>query len=181
MSSVRPNGDVLRHGAAGVMIAGRRFRFRIVVDARGAVVACLPEGPDVMPRVARSCRIATWIEDAAAVAPAADALRRCAAGGSVETSLELAPVGTPFQRRVWDALRAIPADEDRTYGHIARDVGRPGAARAVGQACRANPVLVLIPCHRVVGRDGVPRGYAGGSELLVSLRRAARLRYSGGA
>ncbi len=58
MSSVRPKADVLRHGATDVTIAGQRFRFRIVVDAGGAVVACLPEGPDVLPRVARSCRIA---------------------------------------------------------------------------------------------------------------------------
>ena len=69
--------------------------------------------------------------------------------------------GTPFQREVWAALRAIPAGTTTTYGELAKRVGRPRAVRAVGSANAANPVSIVVPCHRVVGKDGL-RGYAGG-------------------
>lgn len=72
--------------------------------------------------------------------------------------LPLAPSGTPFQRRVWATLARIPWGETRTYGELAAALG--SAARAVGQACGANPLPVVVPCHRVVGRDGVG-GFAG--------------------
>lgn len=74
----------------------------------------------------------------------------------------LDPAGTAFQRAVWRALRAIPAGETRSYGDIARRIGRPAAARAVGAAVGRNPVGILVPCHRVVGKDGSLTGYAGG-------------------
>ena len=69
---------------------------------------------------------------------------------------------TAFRRRVWEALRRIPAGETRSYGEIAVAVGAPGAARAVGTACAQNPVAVVVPCHRVVGSDGSLHGYAYG-------------------
>lgn len=74
--------------------------------------------------------------------------------------LPLAPRGTPFQRRVWDALLAIPRGEVRTYGDLARALGT--AARAVGGAVGANPLPILIPCHRVVAGGGALGGYSGG-------------------
>jgi AraC family transcriptional regulator of adaptative response/methylated-DNA-[protein]-cysteine methyltransferase len=70
--------------------------------------------------------------------------------------------GTQFQREVWDALLAIPAGQTRTYGEIAREIGRPKAVRAVGQACGANPVGYVVPCHRVIGANQALTGYAGG-------------------
>jgi AraC family transcriptional regulator of adaptative response/methylated-DNA-[protein]-cysteine methyltransferase len=70
--------------------------------------------------------------------------------------------GTAFQRRVWEALRAIPAGTTATYGEIAARVGSPAAVRAVANACAANPVAVAIPCHRVIGQDGELRGYRWG-------------------
>jgi AraC family transcriptional regulator of adaptative response/methylated-DNA-[protein]-cysteine methyltransferase len=70
--------------------------------------------------------------------------------------------GTPFQRRVWDALRRIPYGETRSYGELARDLGKPGAMRAVGQANGLNRISILIPCHRVVNADGELGGYGGG-------------------
>ncbi len=73
--------------------------------------------------------------------------------------LPLAPAGTPFQRRVWARLSAIPAGRVETYGAIARKL--KSGARAVGTACGANPIPVLIPCHRVVGQDGRLGGYSG--------------------
>lgn len=85
--------------------------------------------------------------------------------------------GTPFQKAVWNELQRIPYGETRSYGEIAKAVGRPGAARAVGMANHENPVAVVIPCHRVVGRDGSLTGYAGGLHLkaqLLSIERRHR-------
>ncbi len=73
--------------------------------------------------------------------------------------------GTPFQLAVWDALRAIPWGEVRTYGEIAALLGREGGARAVGFASGQNPVAILVPCHRVVAAGGRLGGYGGGTEL----------------
>lgn len=70
--------------------------------------------------------------------------------------------GTPFQQRVWEALRTIPYGEVRSYGEIARQIGRDRACRAVGMANHANPLPIFVPCHRVVGADGRLTGYAGG-------------------
>lgn len=74
-------------------------------------------------------------------------------------TVPLAPTGTPFRRRVWDAILAIPAGESRTYGELARRLVT--AARAVGQACGANPIALIIPCHRVVGSLGALGGFMG--------------------
>ena len=71
-------------------------------------------------------------------------------------------VGTPFLRRVWQATREIPYGETRSYGWVAEQAGRPGAARAVGRAMATNPVPPIVPCHRVIGADGGLRGYGGG-------------------
>lgn len=87
-------------------------------------------------------------------------------------SLPLAPQGTPFQQRVWKALGEIPYGQTRSYGEIARQVGSPRGARAVGMANHRNPIAVLIPCHRVVGQKGKLVGYAGGlwrKEKLLAL------------
>lgn len=77
--------------------------------------------------------------------------------------------GTPFQLAVWEAVAAIPWGERRTYGEIARTIGRPGAARAVGGACNRNPVPIIIPCHRVVGADGSLTGFGGGLDIKARL------------
>lgn len=85
-------------------------------------------------------------------------LERYFAAADWRFDLPLALGGTSYQRRVWDALLRIPAGATRTYGEMAEQVG--GGARAVGNACRANPCPVVVPCHRVVGRHG-PGGYGG--------------------
>jgi methylated-DNA-[protein]-cysteine S-methyltransferase len=74
------------------------------------------------------------------------------------------PGGTPFQRRVWDRLREIPHGETWTYGELAESIGRPSAMRAVGAANGANPIAIVIPCHRVVAKGGSLWGYGGGLE-----------------
>lgn len=81
----------------------------------------------------------------------------------------VAPSGTEFQQTVWKELARIPYGEVRTYGQIALSLGKPGAARAVGLACNRNPLWIVIPCHRVVGKDGSLTGYAGGLSLKESL------------
>lgn len=77
--------------------------------------------------------------------------------------------GTPFQRRVWRALQEIPYGETRSYEEVARAVGAPQAVRAVGQACARNPVALLIPCHRVVRKEGSLGGYSGGLRFKCHL------------
>jgi methylated-DNA-[protein]-cysteine S-methyltransferase len=72
--------------------------------------------------------------------------------------------GTPFQRLVWSALRRVGYGQTTTYGELAEEVGRPGAARAVGLANGRNPISVIVPCHRVLGADGSLTGYGGGLE-----------------
>lgn len=73
--------------------------------------------------------------------------------------------GTEFQRRVWAAARAVSRGKTRSYGALAREVGSPGAARAVGQAMARNPWPIVVPCHRVVGHDGRITGFGGGLEM----------------
>ena len=79
--------------------------------------------------------------------------------------------GTPFQQLVWQALREIPLGETRSYGEIARGIGRPRAVRAVGAACGANPVPLLVPCHRVLAANGKLGGFSGGPEWKPRLLR----------
>ena len=86
-----------------------------------------------------------------------------------EFDFPIAPAGTAFQQAVWEQLDQIPYGETRTYGQIAAALGKPGAARAVGAACRANPLWLVIPCHRVVGADGSLTGYAYGPEVKQAL------------
>lgn len=73
--------------------------------------------------------------------------------------------GTDFQRRVWQALRDIPYGETKTYGEIAKIVGSPKGARAVGMACNKNPLLIITPCHRVIGSTGSLTGFACGIDI----------------
>ena len=86
--------------------------------------------------------------------------------------------GTPFQRKVWAALREIPYGETRSYKQLAEAIGQPNACRAVGMANHANPILIAVPCHRVICADGSLGGYAGGAEMKKAL---LRLEQTGGA
>lgn len=116
--------------------------------------------------------------DSPALAAGLLALQGYFRGRPVPKDLPLSPGGTPFQRAVWAALEDIPWGETRTYGHLAAQLGRPGAARAVGQACHRNPLPILIPCHRVVGANGALTGFAGGlacKEALLRLERETAL------
>jgi len=100
--------------------------------------------------------------DDAALAHVAAQFGEYFAGERTAFDLRLAPAGTPFQRRVWDALCEIPYGETISYGELARLVGSPGAFRAVGLANGRNPLAIVVPCHRVIGADGRLTGYGGG-------------------
>jgi methylated-DNA-[protein]-cysteine S-methyltransferase len=96
---------------------------------------------------------------------AAGCLRRYFAGDlTAIDALVVATAGTPFQRRVWAALRDIPAGTTISYAELARRIGKPGAFRAVGLANGANPIGIVVPCHRVVGSNASLTGYGGGLE-----------------
>ena len=97
-----------------------------------------------------------------AARPAIEALAAWFADPANEPDLPLAPRGTPFQQRVWERLREIPSGSTTSYGEIALEIGRPGAARAVGGAVGRNPLSLIVPCHRVVAADGSIGGFASG-------------------
>jgi methylated-DNA-[protein]-cysteine S-methyltransferase len=86
------------------------------------------------------------------------------AGKRTEFTLALQPQGTAFQQEVWQVLQTISFGETRSYGEIARVMGKPKAARAIGQANNRNPIAIVIPCHRIIGAHGQLTGYAGGLE-----------------
>ena len=93
---------------------------------------------------------------------AAEQLTEYFAGKRKKFDLPLVPDGTDFQRSVWQALLTIPFGETRSYGNIAALIGNPRASRAVGMANNRNPIVVIIPCHRVIGWNGSLTGYGGG-------------------
>jgi O-6-methylguanine DNA methyltransferase len=97
-------------------------------------------------------------------------LEQYAAGARRALDLELDLRGTPFELEVWGALRRIPFGQTRTYGELARELGRPGAARAVGGAAGRNPVPVVVPCHRLLSGQGLG-GFSAGLERKRALLR----------
>jgi methylated-DNA-[protein]-cysteine S-methyltransferase len=138
---------------------------RLTVEGDDRVLTRIGFGPPHAPQ-----------GDAAALAAAAIQLEQYFAGERTDFELDLELAGTPFERRVWEEVRAIPYGRTATYAEIARRVGRPGASRAVGRANARNPVAVIVPCHRVVGSNGSLTGYAGGLEMkraLLDLERVA--------
>jgi methylated-DNA-[protein]-cysteine S-methyltransferase len=113
-----------------------------------------------------------WTESATPFADARAQLEEYFAGERTTFDIPLAPEGAPFELDVWRALEEIPYGETVSYGEIARRVGQPTAARAVGTANGRNPIAVIVPCHRVIGADGSLTGYGGGLErkrLLLEL------------
>jgi methylated-DNA-[protein]-cysteine S-methyltransferase len=110
-----------------------------------------------------------WIRDDDALRDAADQLHAYFAGERRTFELPLAPRGTDFQQSVWSALQRIPYGETTTYSTIAERIGRPAAVRAVGAANGANPIPIVIPCHRVIGSNGSMTGFGGGIDVKRKL------------
>jgi methylated-DNA-[protein]-cysteine S-methyltransferase len=121
---------------------------------------------------------ASWRADDGAFGDVVAQLGAYFAGALTAFDVALRLEGSEFQRRVWQALLDIPFGETRSYGALARQLGAPGAARAVGLANGHNPIGIIVPCHRVIGADGSLTGYGGGIErkrhLLDHERRIAQ-------
>jgi len=104
-------------------------------------------------------------------------------GKRTSFSLELDLVGTAFQKNVWEALLGIPLGETRSYGQLAKQLGKPRATRAVGAANGRNPISIIVPCHRVIGSNGKLTGFAGGlgiKEHLLRLEKSSNRRGNSG-
>ena len=106
-----------------------------------------------------------WHVDESAFPEAVHQLDAYFRGELREFDLAIDPRGTPFQKAVWSALREIPYGRTRSYGDLARHIGKPTAFRAVGAANGRNPIPIIIPCHRVVGSDGSLTGFGGGIDV----------------
>jgi methylated-DNA-[protein]-cysteine S-methyltransferase len=119
-----------------------------------------------------------WKVDEAAFPDAVEQLEAYFAGERRDFDLSLDLIGTDFQRRVWSALLTIPYGETRSYGEIARQIGSPGAFRAVGLANGHNPIGIIVPCHRVIGSNGSLTGYGGGLDRKRALLDMEKQRVS---
>ena len=165
---------------------GQKIRFTCFATSLGTVLAAAtPKGvcavklgrdaAKLQRLLAEEFSAAELVQDAM---PDLEAKIRAFADG--EGTLGRVPLdirGTVFQRRVWDALRRIPRGETRTYSELAREIGAPAAVRAVGSACGANPVALVVPCHRAVRTDGGLGGYAWGlpvKERLLEVEKRRR-------
>ena len=122
----------------------------LMIAAEDGVVTAIDFGPGGGPR-----------PNGGVLAEAARQLTEYFAGERREFALPLAPQGTPFRLRVWEAMQAIPYGQTRSYGDLARELD--SAPRAIGGACGANPIPLVIPCHRVTGAGGTLGGFSGGA------------------
>ncbi len=112
---------------------------------------------------------AGWVRDDTVFPQVVDQLKAYFAGERTDFDVNFDLGGSDFQRRVWEALLAIPYGETRSYGDIAKQIGAIGAARAVGLANGRNPVAIIVPCHRVIGASGGLTGYGGGLDKKQTL------------
>jgi len=147
----------------------------LLVGTGKAICACeFVDGKNVsnlLARVQKQNCDSLLQEDPTPLAGAMEGLNRYFLGEPEVLDHPLNLLGTQFQNEVWSALRKIPLGGVATYGDIAARIGRPGGARAVGQACGANPALLFVPCHRVVAAGGKLGGFGGGLALKEALLR----------
>lgn len=146
-------------------------RLGIVVDQDDAVVALSfvdAKGDLDLDHLAKT-RGARLVPDRKRCREVASQLDGYFGGERRVFDLPLNAAGTPFQHEVWKALQALPYGATTSYGELAAELGRPGAARAVGRANATNPIPIVVPCHRVVGADGSLTGFGGGIELKRKL------------
>ncbi|MGV3619602.1 MAG: methylated-DNA--[protein]-cysteine S-methyltransferase [Archangium sp.] len=132
----------------------------LLISDGEALVGVYPESHRAVPAIT-----AGWKRDDGFFAGVVDQMHAYFAGHLTEFDVPLAPQGTPFQKKVWAALREIPMGTTTTYGALAAHLGQASASRAVGAANGKNPISLIVPCHRVIGTSGTLTGYAGGLEL----------------
>jgi AraC family transcriptional regulator of adaptative response/methylated-DNA-[protein]-cysteine methyltransferase len=155
-------GYDLAASSLGLVLAAR--------SDRGLCAILLGDDADAL--IADLCRRfpqSRAVRDTAGLADWLAHVVRCVEHAQDDPGLPLDLRGTPFQRRVWQALRAIPRGATASYGEIARRIGEPQASRAVAAACASNPLALAIPCHRVVKGDGALSGYRWGVERKRAL------------
>jgi methylated-DNA-[protein]-cysteine S-methyltransferase len=140
--------------------------FTVAVDAKGALASAV-FGKELV--LAAKNPGAALTRDPAATREVRNQLEEYFAGRRRRFTLKLNVRGTWFQRRVWEELTRIPCGETTSYGELAAEVGRPGAARAVGSANASNPLCVIVPCHRVIRSDGALTGFAYGTLIKRQL------------
>lgn len=145
-------------------------RVLVARSARGLCAIFLGEDDEALVRDLRArFPRASLREDGVVLAPLAAEVIAMVETPSRGAEIPLDLRGTAFQRSVWQALREIPAGETASYAEIASRIGRPGSVRAVGGACGANPVAVVVPCHRALRSDGALAGYRWGLERKRAL------------
>lgn len=135
----------------------------VAINARGLVHVDFVAGLRALPDMSG------WQQDGEALAPYLAEFSAYFTGRLQRFTLPLAAHGTAFQQAVWQALRDIPYGETRSYGDIARAIGKPSASQAVGAANGRNPLSIIVPCHRVIGQNGSLTGYAGGLPIKQQL------------
>ncbi len=116
------------------------------------------------------------VKETKMIAETARQLEEFLNGTRKEFDVKLNPRGTDFQHKVWNALRDIPYGETRSYKQIAKAIGNEKASRAVGMANHNNPIMIIVPCHRVIGANGKLVGYAGGLNIKEQLLNIERMR-----
>lgn len=175
---LRMKPGALRKGAPG-----ERLFYTVVPSALGLVLVAMSQrgvcrvilGDDrelLVRQFAQEMHAATLVADDPMVEETAASIVAVASGKALAHPLPLDLRGTAFQQRVWKELTRIPHGETVTYGELARRIGAPGATRAVGTACGANPVAMVVPCHRVLRGDGALGGYRWGVERKEQLLKA---------
>jgi AraC family transcriptional regulator of adaptative response/methylated-DNA-[protein]-cysteine methyltransferase len=184
------------HGAARLGMApgrfrdgarGERIRYTNVGTDLGVVAVAATDqgicsvriGPDaveLLKGLKAEFPLATVVRDDEAMSDVASVLASATRGEKNTSQLPLDLAGTAFQIRVWEALRSIPLGETRTYSDVATQIGAPRAVRAVASACAANEAALVIPCHRVIRRDGTLGGYRWGLEVKAALLTAEQSR-----
>jgi AraC family transcriptional regulator of adaptative response/methylated-DNA-[protein]-cysteine methyltransferase len=172
-------GAYAKHGkgmALDFAIADCRLG-KLLVGATALGVAAVYLGDkaaDLTAELRREFSAAAIRRDDAALTAWVAAIVRHLDGRLPQLDLPLDLRASAFERRVWQELQRIPLGETRSYGEVARAIGKPGAARAVGRACAVNPVSIVVPCHRVVRGDGAPGGYRWGLARKRALLAAER-------
>jgi methylated-DNA-[protein]-cysteine S-methyltransferase len=143
---------------------GRLTQIHFVTGSSGFLGVPRSSSEELDPETLRGTRGTPRNRGTPPEPPVVTQLREYFAGARKTFDVELAPKGTPFQLDVWKALCEIPYGDTISYAELARRIGRPAAVRAVGAANGANPIPVIVPCHRVIGSNGTLTGYGGGIE-----------------
>ncbi len=140
--------------------------FSVALDANDSVIATAFGGVSELRTRFNADEL---VHDPARAAAARQEITDYFAGTRQTFTLKLSPSGTPFQQSVWAALQRIPFGATQTYGELATQIGNPSASRAVGRANGANPIALIVPCHRVIGSDGSMTGFAFGEDIKRQL------------